>query len=569
MEKITFKDLNLKPEILRAIEDLGFEYPSQIQAEAIPLAIEGHDLIAQAQTGTGKTAAFGCSLLNNLVKSDNVGAIVLAPTRELAIQVYEDLNKLSKYEKITVLPFYGGDSIQKQLRELKRGVDVVVGTPGRILDLIRRKALLLGNAQFLVLDEADEMLNMGFIEDIEEVIKQLPKERQTMLFSATMPPQIQKLAKRYMKPDPKIVAIKKLSMTVSSITQGYFDVNQRNKFEALCRVLDYDTPNAAIIFCRTKKGVDELVEGLQARNYVAEGMHGDMSQLHRMRTLKRFKEGSLSFLIATDVAARGIDVEGITHVINYDIPQDVESYVHRIGRTGRANRTGTAYSFITPREQSMLRQIRNVTKGIINKMPIPTVEQILESKFSSKTDEIEKVLLEGDFSKYVKLATEICTTYAPIDVVAAMMKMQFDKEMSFNYTHDQMEAPAPTRDTRDTRDFRDNRDNRSGRDRTSRDTRDRDNRDRDNRDSRDKDNTDDVRLFFSIGKRDDLTTKNLVDYITEKANIEGHKVTKIDILESFSFVTVSNDASDAVLDNCSGNKINNRRVNVEVATKRR
>jgi ATP-dependent RNA helicase DeaD len=560
MEKITFRDLNLKPEILRAIEDLGYEHPSQIQEEAIPLAIAGHDLIGQAQTGTGKTAAFGCSLLNNLVKTGNVGAIVLAPTRELAIQVYEDLNKLSKYEKITVLPIYGGDSIQKQLRELKRGVDVVVGTPGRVLDLIRRKALLLGHAQFLVLDEADEMLNMGFIEDIEEVIKQLPPERQTLLFSATMPPQIQKLAKKYMKPDPKIVSIKKVSMTVSSITQGYFDVNQRNKFEALCRVLDYDTPNAAIIFCRTKKGVDELVEGLQARSYVAEGMHGDMSQLHRMRTLKRFKEGSLSFLIATDVAARGIDVEGITHVINYDIPQDVESYVHRIGRTGRANRKGTAYSFITPREQSMLRQIRSVTKGIIDKLPIPTVDQILESKFTSKSSEIEKVLVEGDFSKYGKLASEICTNYNPVDVVAAMMKMQFDKEMSFNYTHDKMESPAPVRDTRDSRDSRD-RNFRDSRDRFPRDSRDRAPRDRDNKD--------DVRLFFSIGKRDDLTAKGLVDYITEKASIDGQKVTKIDILESFSFVTVSNDVSDAVLDTCSGDKINNRRVNVEVATKRR
>ncbi|MDS0524548.1 DEAD/DEAH box helicase [Clostridium sp. SHJSY1] len=535
MEKITFKDLNLKPDLLRAIEDLGYENPSQIQAEAIPIALEGNDLIGQAQTGTGKTAAFGCSLLNNLIKTGNVGAIVLAPTRELAIQVYEELNKLSKYEKITVLPIYGGDSIQKQMRELKRGVDVVVGTPGRVLDLIRRKSLNLKDAQFLVLDEADEMLNMGFIEDIEDVIKELPEERQTLLFSATMPPQIEKLAKKYMKKDAKIVNIKKVAMTVSKIKQGYFEVNQKNKFEALCRVLDFDTPNAAIIFCKTKKGVDDLVEGLQARNFVVEGMHGDMSQLHRMRTLKRFKEGSLNYLIATDVAARGIDVEGITHVINYDLTQDVESYVHRIGRTGRANREGTAYSFITPREFSMLNQIKRVTKGTITKMSVPTVDEILESKFNTKQMEIEKVLADGDYSKYIKLATNLCENYKPADVVATIMKMQFDKEMSFNYTGNVMETPK--------------RESFEGGERSK--------------------NHNDVRLFFSIGKRDDLTPKTLVKFITEKANITGKKVNRIDILESFSFVTVDKDVSDKVLSLCTGNRINKRKVNVEVATKRK
>ncbi len=536
MEKITFKNLNLKEDILRAIEELGYETPSPIQAQAIPLAIEGHDLIGQAQTGTGKTAAFGCSLLNNLVKTGNIGAIVLAPTRELAIQVYEELNKLAKYEKINIVPIYGGDSIQRQIRELKRGVDVVVGTPGRVLDHIRRRALHLENAQFLVLDEADEMLNMGFIEDIEEVIQELPEERQTLLFSATMPPQIEKLAKKYMKKDAKIVNIKKVAMTVSKIKQGYFEVNQKNKFEALCRVMDCDTPNAAIIFCKTKKGVDDLVEGLQSRNYVVEGMHGDMSQLHRMRTLKRFKEGSLKYLVATDVAARGIDVEGITHVFNYDLTQDVESYVHRIGRTGRANREGTAYSFITPREFSMLKQIKRVTKGTINKLTVPTVEEILNAKFNNKSKDIEQVLLSGDYDKYINLATSLCENYNPVDVVAALMKMQFDKEMSFKYTTNELEMPK-----------------KEGRKHEGKSSK----------------NHNDVRLFFSIGKRDNLTVKSLVKFITEKANINGKKVNKIDILESFSFVTVDKDVSERVLNNCTGNRINKRKVNVEVATRRR
>ena len=255
MDKKTFEDLNLKESILKAIKDLGYETPSQIQAESIPIAIKGYDLIGQAQTGTGKTAAFGCSILNNMQKNENISSIILTPTRELAIQIYEELNKLSKYDKAKVLAVYGGDPIQRQIRELKKGTDIVVGTPGRVLDLIRRNILPLSNIQSFVLDEADEMLNMGFIDDIKEVMKELPKERQTLLFSATMPPQIEKLAKHYMKKDAKTVNIKKASMTVSKITQKYFEVNQRNKFEALCRVLDYDTPNSAIIFCKTKKAL--------------------------------------------------------------------------------------------------------------------------------------------------------------------------------------------------------------------------------------------------------------------------------------------------------------------------
>lgn len=529
MEKIKFKDLQLKEPILKAIEDLGYEEPSQIQAEAIPLALEGFDIIGQAQTGTGKTAAFGCAILNNIVKGNHISSIILTPTRELAIQVYEELNKLSKHDKSVVIPIYGGDSIQGQIRQLKRGVDIVVGTPGRVLDLISRKVLPLSQVQCFVLDEADEMLNMGFIEDIESVIKELPAERQTLLFSATMPKQIQRLAEKYMKPDYKLVSIKKVGMTVSKIKQHFFEVNQRNKFEALCRVLDYDTPNAAIIFCKTKKGVDDLVEGLQAKNYQVEGMHGDMSQLHRMRTLKRFKEGGLTFLVATDVAARGIDVDGITHVINYDLTQDVESYVHRVGRTGRANKEGTAYSFITPKENSMLRQIRTVTKGSITKLDVPTVKQILDSKFAAKSKEIESVLEENNYSNYGAAAAALCESYSPIDVVSALMKMQFDKEMSFKYTKDTIEAPATVRS----------------------------------------DDSASVRFFFSIGKRDNLTPKTLVKFITEKADINGKKVNKIDILESFSFVTVDKDVADKVLNKCSGHNIGKRKVNIEVATKRR
>lgn len=534
MEKITFKDLKLKETILKAVEDLGYTHPSPIQAESIPLAIEGHDIIGQAQTGTGKTAAFGCAILNNIKKGDYISSIILTPTRELAIQIFGELKKLSKYDKTEVTCVYGGDSISRQINDLKRGTDIVVGTPGRVMDLIRRKVLKLDHIQCFVLDEADEMLNMGFIEDIETIAKEIPEGRQTLLFSATMPQQIKKLAENYMHPEYKIVNIKKVTLTANNIKQVYFEVDQKHKLEALCRVLDYDTPKSAIIFCKTKKGVDELVEKLQAKSYVVEGMHGDMTQMHRSKTLKRFKDGSLGYLIATDVAARGIDVEGITHVINYDLTQDVESYVHRIGRTGRAGKSGTAYSFITPREFSMMNQIKRVTKGDINKGTIPTVNDILTTKFTNKEDEIKKVLEAKNYFDYTKLAVKLCEEYNAIDVVSSLMKMQFDKEMSFKYTNNEIESPSYT-----------------------------------SKKSGNASNGSSVRLFLSIGKRDKLTAKSLVQFITEKAKIRGKKVTKIDILENFSFVTVDKDVSDIVLTKCSGHKLNKRKINVEVATKAR
>ena len=523
MNNIKFEDLNLRESILKAIKDLGYESPSPIQAQSIPLATEGYDLIGQAQTGTGKTAAFSCSILNTFEKSNNVGALILTPTRELAIQIYEELKKLTKYEKLQVLPVYGGDSIARQIKALNQHVDIVVGTPGRVLDLIRRKKLNLSKAKYLVLDEADEMLNMGFIDDIESVINELPEDRQTLLFSATMPPQIKRLANKYMKKDSKHIEIKKVAMTVSKIKQKFFEVNHKNKFEALCRVLDYDNPEIAIVFCKTKKGVDELVQEMQSKNYVVEGMHGDMSQMHRMKTLKRFKEGSLNFLVATDVAARGIDVEGVTHVINYDLTQDVESYVHRIGRTGRANREGTAYSFVTPRENGMMREIKKVTKGDIERGKIPTVDEILEKKLQNKYSNIEEVLQNKAYKKYLPLAESIAENFDPVNAIAALLKMQFDNEMSFDYKENVLTPPK----------------------------------------------SEDVRLFFSIGKRDKLSPKTLVKFIADRARVNGSKINKIDILDNFSFVSVEPGVQKKIIDKCSGVKLNGRRVNVEIATKRR
>ncbi|SHE51045.1 DEAD/DEAH box helicase [Clostridium fallax] len=522
MNNLTFSDLGLKDSILKAIQDLGFEEPSQIQSQSIPLAIEGHDLIGQAQTGTGKTAAFGCGILNNICKADKgAKAIILAPTRELAIQVNEELTRLAKYENLSIIPIYGGQSIDRQLKALRRGADIVVGTPGRILDHIKRGSLTLSSIKFLVLDEADEMLNMGFIDDLEAIISSLPEERQTLLFSATMPPQIKRLAKRYMKEDAKLIEIKKNSMTVSKIQQYYFEIKNKDRFETLCRVLDFDEPSAAIIFCKTKKGVDELVGSMQARGYIVEGMHGDMTQMHRMQTLRKFKESSLDFLVATDVAARGIDVEGVTHVINYDLPQDVESYVHRIGRTGRANKEGTAYSLVTPKEYTMLKQIQKVTKSNIQRKTVPTVDEIFSNKFQGMMDKIKSTIETEDFSKFLPMALELDENYSLVDVAAALMKIHFDKEAVMDYSTNALESPS----------------------------------------------MEETRLFFSIGRRDGINPKVLVNYIKDTSKIRPSLIGDIDVLENFTFVNVDSDMAKKVLECCSGNKLGGRRVNVEVANK--
>ena len=518
-----FATLGLKESIVRAISDLGFTKPSQIQEQSIPVTLSGADLIGQAQTGTGKTAAYSLPILTKMSTNKGIKALILAPTRELAVQVKDEMNRLSKYEKAEILAVYGGDSIDRQIRALRKGVDVVVGTPGRMLDLIKRKCLHLDSVEFLVLDEADEMLNMGFIDDIESILSHTPEERQTLLFSATMPDPIAKLAKRYMKPDAKLVSVKKSSLTVSKIEQSYFMINNKHRLEALCRLLDLDNPSSAIIFCRTKRGVDELVQELQSKGYMVEGMHGDMTQAHRLTTLSKFKEGTLNLLIATDVAARGIDVDGVTNVFNYDLPQDVESYVHRIGRTGRANREGTAYSLVTPKDFSMLKQIQKVTKSAITQKPVPTAEQIKNKKFNDIIKEVTETITSGDLTKFMPNAIELVENNDPLSVVAALMKIKYDNESVFDYSSDQLEAPKK----------------------------------------------EDIRLFFSVGKRDGLTPKVLINYIKDRTRVNASTIGQIDLMENFSFVSVDETVSKKILDKCPGGKINKKKVNVEVANRRK
>jgi len=369
-------------------------------------------VIGQAQTGTGKTLAFGAPILNKLDRSEGkINTIILTPTRELAIQVNDELNRIARFTKVKLLPVYGGQPIDRQISALRRGIDIVVGTPGRVLDLIGRNVIDLSRIKFLVLDEADEMLDMGFIDDIEEIVKNCSKDRQTMLFSATMPDEIRQLSRKYMSDDTKHISIVKNAMTVATVSQFYYEVKQKDRFESLCRILDVDEPSSAIIFCKTKKGVDELVEALDVRGYNAEGMHGDMSQSQRMSTLRKFKEGNLDFLVATDVAARGIDVENVSHVINYDLPQDTESYVHRIGRTGRANREGTAYTLVTSREYYILKQIEKATRSKIRRKEVPSIDEIFLTKYKSAVARVKEVIEKEEHKRFVSLATELDEEY--------------------------------------------------------------------------------------------------------------------------------------------------------------
>ncbi|MDP4162373.1 MAG: DEAD/DEAH box helicase [Bacillota bacterium] len=418
-----FQDLGISQATLKAVLKMGFEEATPIQAETIPLSLQNIDLIGQAQTGTGKTAAFGIPLVEKVdISKDAIQGIIIAPTRELAIQVSEELYKIGSGKKVRVLPIYGGQDISRQIRSLKKYPHIIVGTPGRVLDHINRKTLKLDQVHTAILDEADEMLNMGFIEDIESILAQIPTERQTLLFSATMPGPIQRMAERFMK-DPQIVRVKMKEMTVPSIEQFYLEVQEKNKFDVLTRLLDIQSPELAIIFGRTKRRVDELSEALIQRGYSAEGIHGDLSQAKRMSVLRKFKEGTVDILVATDVAARGLDISGVTHVYNFDIPQDPESYVHRIGRTGRAGKTGMAIMFMTPREKSYLAVVERTTKRKMEKMVAPTLDEALEGQQRAVVDKIVSTIESNNLHYYKAAAQELLENNDASTVVAAVLKM--------------------------------------------------------------------------------------------------------------------------------------------------
>jgi ATP-dependent RNA helicase DeaD len=419
----TFHDMGLSDSVIKSVLNMGFEEATPIQEQTIPAAMRGADLIGQAQTGTGKTAAFGIPLIEKIsLEFEFVQGIILAPTRELAVQVAEELNKIGQGKGVHALPIYGGQDINRQIKSLKRRPQIIVATPGRLMDHMRRKTIRLQQIRMVILDEADEMLNMGFVEDIETILKEIPEERQTLLFSATMPQQIQNLAQRFMK-NPEIIRVKSKEVTVINIEQSYIEVMDKQKFDVLCRILDLQSPELAIVFGRTKRRVDEISEALNKRGYSAEGIHGDLTQNKRDSVLRQFREGTIEILVATDVAARGLDISGVTHVFNFDIPQDPESYVHRVGRTGRAGKKGEAITFVTPREIGLLRNIEFVTKRKMVRKPIPSLIEAFEGQQRIAVEKLMRLIEDADIHRYRAAAENLLENIDSVTIVSAALKL--------------------------------------------------------------------------------------------------------------------------------------------------
>ncbi len=553
METLRFEEMDIRPEIMRAVEDMGFEEATPIQAQAIPVMMSGADMIGQAQTGTGKTAAFGIPLLQK-VDPDNrtLQALVLSPTRELAIQVAEELRNLAKYmHGVKVLPIYGGQDIGKQIRSLKGGVQIIVGTPGRVMDHMRRHTIRVGELDTVVLDEADEMLDMGFREDIETILKDTPEERQTVLFSATMPTAIIEIAQMYQK-DAVHVRVVKKELTVPNIEQYYYEVRAKNKDEVLCRLLDVYSPKLSLVFCNTKKKVDELVLELQNRGYFAEGLHGDLKQIQRDRVMQGFREGNTDILVATDVAARGIDVDDVEAVFNYDLPQDDEYYVHRIGRTGRAGRAGKSFTFIVGREAYKLKDIQRYCKTKIKAQPIPSLDDVASIKVEHVFRRLEKILHEEDMTSSIQavegyLNQNDCTA---MDLAAAFLKAELGD--SLEDKTDDLAQEQYLWESEGRRKKHKDRD------------RDRD-KDKDRDRNHNWDNEGMVRLFLNVGKKQKLRPGDILGAVAGESNMPGRAVGSIDMYDKYTFVDVPQKYYKQVMKAMKHVKIKGNRVNIERA----
>ena len=488
-----FEQLMISEPVLRALNDMGFEEPTPIQQEAIPVAMSGKDMIGQAQTGTGKTAAFGLPVLERVDGNErHVQVVILSPTRELAIQVAEELNKMAQYTDITALPIYGGQDINRQFRALKKNPQIIVATPGRLMDHMDRGSIKFEDVKIVVLDEADEMLNMGFVDDINKILGAIPEDHQTLLFSATMPKAIRELAETYLT-EPTLIRMKPTQVTMDLIEQYYIEVQDRQKFDVLCRLFDLQAPELAIIFTRTKRRVDEVTEALKKRGYMAEGIHGDLSQQKRDSVIRQFREGTIDILVATDVAARGLDISGVSHVYNYDLPQDPESYTHRVGRTGRAGKAGEAYTFVIPREIEHLHAIERLTKRKIAKRRAPSLGEVLEGQQRLAVESlIEMAGNTEELAPFKVNAEELLNDTDSVTLIAAALKL-LTKEPDTTPVNITEEKPLRVRRRReggrgDRRRRRDGERRRDGdRRRDDRPRRSRDDRKGDRRDSRRRD----------------------------------------------------------------------------------
>jgi len=526
-----FTELGLSAPLLAAIEEVGYEAPTAIQARTIPALLAGRDVIGQAQTGTGKTAAFALPILQSLdVDNAEVQALVLTPTRELAIQVAEAIHTYSKrMGAVRVLPVYGGQPMQQQIRRLRAGVHIVVGTPGRVMDHLRRGTLAFDALETVVLDEADEMLRMGFIDDVEWILGQMPGARQLALFSATMPREIRRIAERHLR-DPERVEIEHATVTVAETEQRYLNVTERQKADALTRVLEVEAPEAALVFVRTKTGAAELAERLQARGYAAEAMHGDMTQAQREQTIRRLRAGQVETVIATDVAARGLDVERITHVVNYDVPWDAQSYVHRIERTGRSGPAGTVILFVTSRETRLLETIERFTGQRITPMRMPSAADVAARRASLFKEQLRAAARADGLEPYLSLVEELAEE-AGLDmaeIAAAAAKLA-----RAGKPFEVVAAPAPERTVKPRAATGDG---------------------------------EMVRLFIDTGRQAGVRPADIVGAVAGEADIPGRAIGAIDIHERFTFVEVPAEYVDQVLDRMRRVKIRKQPVTVKMAT---
>lgn len=530
METVRFDELELQPQILRGIKAMGFEEATPIQSQAIPVVMSGSDVIGQAQTGTGKTAAFGIPILQTVDPSNKkTQVIILSPTRELAIQVADEIRALAKYmHGVKVLPVYGGQEISKQIRSLKGGAQIIIGTPGRVMDHLRRRTIRCDHVNKIVLDEADEMLNMGFREDIETILEYIPEPHQTILFSATMPKPILEITKKYQKDAVTIKVVKK-ELTVPSIDQFYYDVKRKEKIDVLSRLLDYYDPKLSLVFCNTKRKVDELTNELQGRGYFAEGLHGDMKQSQRDRVMNNFRKGKTDILVATDVAARGIDVDDVEAVFNYDIPQDDEYYVHRIGRTGHAGRTGRAFTFVKGKEVYKLKDIQRYCKTKILAQPIPSSQDVAMIKAEKIMERIGNIIEEEDLSKtinFIEQAINESDDLTAMDIAAAFLldalgTQEGNVTGSSDYDFENTGAEEGM-----------------------------------------------VRLFINIGKKQRVKPGDILGAVAGETGMPGSLVGAIDMYDKYTFVEVPKEYGREVLEAMKNAKIKGKSINMEPANQK-
>jgi len=494
--KTGFEELNLSKKVLKVIAELGFEEPTPVQKLSIPLILEGKNVLAQAPTGTGKTLAFGLPLMDMIKKKKYPSALILVPTRELCIQVAQELNRVGMKLGILSLPVYGGQSIENQIKALKKGVQIVVGTPGRIIDHIERRTLQLSDVNFLVLDEADEMLDMGFEEDIERILSHVSVDSQRLLFSATIPHPILAIANKYIK-NYERVSLSRENIVVPNIKQIFYEVKENDKLDVLTKILDLEGGDLILIFCHTKKETDEVAYALKSRGYLAEPLHGDYSQSQREKVMDRFRKKKINIMVATDVAARGIDVTGVSHVINYSIPQNPENYIHRIGRTGRAGKEGIAITLVTPREYKRIQEIEKITKSKIKKSPTPALAELIDVKKNSFISKLKAVKLKKN-KEIAKLREDFANQFSNNDLL--------DMLISSFLVYAGMDV-----------------------------------------DTYEKGETGIKRLFVTIGKKDGVLPKDIFKTLVEKAEIKGEDIGRINIHDKFTFVEVKEDAAEKVI----------------------